>query len=214
MIRAKGTTVNTMRTISPIVSAISTPSESMFARCKDTLTGARYTPGSLLAELEWILVNVLFVCLGNICRSPISQGVFEDLLRREGLENEVSADSAGTGAWHIGEPPDARAQKSASDRGFDLSDQRARRVTLEDCRTFDYVIPMDEDNYESVAALCRQSKAEVKLFLEYASDSPEREVPDPYFGGPDGFEHVLDLIEEAAAGLLEDIRKRHLESRV
>lgn len=160
------------------------------------------------------MVNVLFVCMGNICRSPIAQGVFEDLLRREGLEDEVFVDSAGTGAWHIGEPPDARAQESASKRGLDLSSQRARRVTLEDCQRFDYVIAMDRDNYDSVSALCRQSEAEVRLFLEYAPDTPQREVPDPYFGGPDGFEHVLDFVEEAAQGLLYDVRKRHLESRV
>lgn len=160
------------------------------------------------------MVNVLFVCMGNICRSPIAQGVFEDLLRREGLEDEVFVDSAGTGAWHIGEPPDARAQESASKRGLDLSSQRARRVTLEDCQRFDYVIAMDRDNYDSVSALCRQSEAEVRLFLEYAPDTPQREVPDPYFGGPDGFEHVLNFVEEAAQGLLYDVRKRHLESRV
>ncbi len=160
------------------------------------------------------MVNVLLVCMGNICRSPIAQGVFEDLLRREGLENEVFVDSAGTGAWHIGHPPDARGLESASKRGVDLSKQRARRVTLEDCQEFDYVIPMDRDNYESVSALCTQSEAEVRLFLDYAPGLSEEEVPDPYYGGPDGFEHVLDLVEEAARGLLDDVRRRHLESRV
>jgi protein-tyrosine phosphatase len=154
------------------------------------------------------------VCLGNICRSPISQGVFEDLLRREGLENEVLVDSAGTGAWHVGEPPDARGQESAGKRGFDLSGQRARRLTLEDCRRFDYVIVMDLDNYESASQLCRQSEAEVRLLLDYAPDLPQEEVPDPYFGGPDGFEHVLDLVEEAAWGLLDDIREKHLGEHV
>lgn len=160
------------------------------------------------------MVNVLFVCLGNICRSPISQGVFEDLLRREGLEDEVFVDSAGTGARHVGHPPDGRAQESAGKRGLDLSGQRARRVTLEDCQRFEYVIVMDRHNYEAVSSLCRQSEAEVRLFLEYAPDPDQDEVPDPYFGGPDGFEHVLDLVEEAAEGLLEDVRRRHLESRV
>ena len=126
----------------------------------------------------------------------------------------MSVDSAGTGAWHLGEPPDARAQKSARNRGFELKDQRSRRVMLEDCRTFDYVVPMDQDNYDSVATLCRDSKAEVKLFRAYASGSPEKEVPDPYFGGPDGFEHVLNLVEEAAEGLLDDIREKHLGERV
>jgi protein-tyrosine phosphatase len=158
------------------------------------------------------MVRVLFVCMGNICRSPIAQGVFEDVLRREGLENEVFVDSAGTGAWHVGSPPDERAQRSAGLRGLDLSSQRARRIEPEDCDDFDYVLTMDEDNYLAVAALCRGS-AVVRPFLDFAADSPEREVPDPYYGGPDGFEHVLDLVEEASEGLLEDIRERHLNDR-
>jgi protein-tyrosine phosphatase len=158
------------------------------------------------------VVHVLFVCMGNICRSPLAQGVFEDLLRREGLEDEVFADSAGTGAWHVGSPPDERAQRSARARGLDLSSQRARKVSPEDCENFDYVLTMDEDNYRVVAALCR-GNAIVRPFLDFATDSPEREVPDPYYGGPDGFEHVLDLVEEASEGLLEDIRRRLLSHR-
>jgi low molecular weight protein-tyrosine phosphatase len=159
------------------------------------------------------MVRVLFVCMGNICRSPIAQGVFEDVLRREELEDEVFVDSAGTGAWHVGDPPDQRAQKSASLRGLDLSSQRARRIAPDDCQNFDYILTMDEENYRAVAALCRGS-AVVRPFLDFATDSPEREVPDPYYGGPDGFEHVLDLVEEASQGLLEDIRERHLSRRV
>jgi protein-tyrosine phosphatase len=155
------------------------------------------------------MVRVLFVCMGNICRSPIAQGVFENVLLREGLEEQVFVDSAGTGAWHVGSPPDERAQRSAGLRGLDLSSQRARRITPEDCETFDYVLTMDEDNYRAVAALCRGS-AVVRPFLDFATESPEREVPDPYYVGPDGFEHVLDLVEEASEGLLEDIRERHL----
>lgn len=158
------------------------------------------------------MVRVLFVCMGNICRSPLAQGVFEDVLRREGLSGEVFVDSAGTGPWHVGEPPDARAQKSARLRGLDLGSQRARRVTPDDCRSFDYVLTMDEENYRMVSALCRGS-AVVRPFLDFAADSPEREVPDPYYGGPDGFERVLDLIEAASEGLLEDIRQRHLNGR-
>jgi protein-tyrosine phosphatase len=158
------------------------------------------------------VVRVLFVCMGNICRSPLAQGVFEALLRREGLEDEVFADSAGTGAWHVGSPPDERAQRSARARGLDLSSQRARKVSPEDCENFDYVLTMDEDNYRVVAALCR-GNAVVRPFLDFATDSPAREVPDPYYGGPDGFEHVLDLVEEASEGLLEDIRRRRLSHR-
>ena len=157
------------------------------------------------------MVRVLFVCLGNICRSPLAQGVFEDVLRREGLEDEVFVDSAGTGSWHVGSPPDDRAQRSASARGLDLSAQRARRISPEDCEHFDYVLTMDEHNYRTVASLCRGG-AVVRPFLDFVPDSPEREVPDPYGGGPEGFDHVLDLVEEASEGLLKDIRERHLDA--
>lgn len=158
------------------------------------------------------MVRVLFVCMGNICRSPIAQGVFQNVLRREGLEDRVSVDSAGTGPWHVGEPPDLRAQRSASLRGLDLSSQRARRVVPEDCQTFDSVLTMDEDHVRAVSALCRGS-AVVRPFLDFATDAPEREVPDPYYGGEGGFDHVLDLVEEASEGLLDNIRKRHLGVR-
>jgi protein-tyrosine phosphatase len=155
------------------------------------------------------MVRVLFVCMGNICRSPISQGVFESVLRREGLEEEIFVDSAGTGNWHVGSPPDERAQKSAGLRGLDLGNQRARQILRSDCSDFDYVLTMDEENYRAVSALCR-GDAVVRPFLDFAPDLPEREVPDPYSGGPDEFEHVLDLVEEASEGLLQDIRERHL----
>ena len=155
------------------------------------------------------MVRVLFVCMGNICRSPISQGVFENILRREGLEEEVFVDSAGTGNWHVGSQPDERAQMTAGLRGLDLSAQRARQISPKDCDDFDYILTMDEENYRTVSALC-QGSAVVRPFLDFASDSPEREVPDPYYGGPEGFEHVLDLVEEASEGLLDDIRGRHL----
>jgi protein-tyrosine phosphatase len=158
------------------------------------------------------MVRVLFVCMGNICRSPLAQGVFENVLRREGLEDEVSVDSAGTGHWHVGSPPDERALSAASLRGLDLSAQRARQIAREDCQNFDYILTMDEENYHMVSSLCRGS-AVVRPFLDFATGSPEREVPDPYYGGPDGFEHVLDLVEEASEGLLEDIRERHLSHR-
>jgi protein-tyrosine phosphatase len=158
------------------------------------------------------MVRILFVCMGNICRSPLAQGVFEDVARREGLEDEIFVDSAGTGNWHVGSPPDERAQRSASLRGLDLSTQRARQISRDDCETFDYILTMDEENYRTVASLCRGSTV-VRPFLDFATSSPEREVPDPYYGGPDGFERVLDLVEEASEGLLEDIRERHLNGR-
>jgi protein-tyrosine phosphatase len=158
------------------------------------------------------MVRILFVCMGNICRSPISQGVFENVLRREGLEEEVFVDSAGTGNWHVGSPPDTRAQRSAGLRGLDLGAQLARQISAEDCGVFDYILTMDEENYRVVSALC-QGSAVVRPFLDFAPDLPEREVPDPYLGGPDGFEHVLDLVEVASEGLLDDIRERHLTDR-
>jgi protein-tyrosine phosphatase len=150
--------------------------------------------------------------MGNICRSPLAQGIFENVLRREGLEDEIFTDSAGTGRWHVGEPPDGRALSAASLRGLDISAQRARQIRPDDCDTFDYILTMDEENYRAVAALCRGS-AMVRPFLDFATNSPEGEVPDPYYGGSDGFERVLDLVEEASEGLLEDIRERHLSRR-
>ncbi len=158
------------------------------------------------------MVGVLFVCMGNICRSPVAQGVFENVLRREGLEGEVRVDSAGTGDWFTGEPPDERAVWSAGLRGIDISGQRARHIAPGDCTRFDYVLTMDETNYRAVSALCSGS-AVVRPFLDFAPGSPEREVPDPYSGGPEGFERTLDLVEEASEGLVEDIRSRHLGAR-
>lgn len=159
------------------------------------------------------MVRVLFVCMGNICRSPVAQGVFENVVRREGLEGEVEADSAGThGYYHAGEPPDPRAQKSVLARGIDISGQRARLLASDDCSTFDYVLTMDEENYHKVSELCRGS-AVVRPFLDFAPEAPEREVPDPYLGGSDGFEHVLELVEKASDGLIADIRARHLDGR-
>ena len=146
------------------------------------------------------------------CRSPIAQGVFENVLRREGLEDEVSVDSAGTGNWHVGSPPDERALSAASVRGLYIEAQRARQISPEDCQVFDYILTMDDENYRIVSALCR-GNAVVRPFLDFAPDSPEREVPDPYSGGPNEFEHVLDLVEEASEGLLDDIRDRHLSPR-
>jgi protein-tyrosine phosphatase len=159
------------------------------------------------------MVRVLFVCMGNICRSPLAQGVFENVLRREGLQNEVFVDSAGTGRWHVGSPPDERALSAASFRGLDISAQRARQVRPDDCDSFDYILTMDEGIYHMVSSLCR-GNAVVRPFLDFATDSQERDVPDPYYGGPDAFERVLDLVEEASEGLLEDIRERHLSRRV
>lgn len=121
----------------------------------------------------------------------------------------IEVDSAGThGFYHAGQQPDPRAMRSAASRGLDIAHQRARLLEKEDCEKFDYVLTMDEENYRKAAALCR-GRARIHPLLDYAS-GPETEVPDPYYGGSDGFERVLDLIEDASRGLIEDIRKRHL----
>ena len=156
-------------------------------------------------------VRVLFVCMGNICRSPTAQGVFRKLLQAQGLEATIEIDSAGTHAYHAGEPPDRRAQETAARRGIDLSDLRARRVGPEDFEYFDYVLVMDQENYHSLSALCPpHHQRKLMLFMDFAPHLRSREVPDPYYGAAGGFEQVFDMVEAAAEGLLEDIRRRHL----
>lgn len=154
-------------------------------------------------------IRVLFVCMGNICRSPTAQGVFEALVEREGLSDLIFIDSAGTHAFHVGEPPDERAREAAARRGVDLSPQRARRVAPEDFGAWDYILAMDEDNLSLLHGQCPdEHRDSVRLFLEFAPHMGEREVPDPYYGGATGFERVLDLVESASQGLLEDIRRQ------
>lgn len=156
------------------------------------------------------MVNVLFVCMGNICRSPTAEGVFSRLVKDEGLLDKIGIDSAGTHAYHVGEPPDPRALKSALTRGVDISQLRARRAVAEDFARFDYVLAMDFDNLEKLQSICDpEHETKLSLFLDYASHSDVREVPDPYYGGPLGFERVLDLIEDASNGLLQSILERH-----
>jgi len=154
-------------------------------------------------------IRVLFVCMGNICRSPTAQGVFEALVEREGLSQHIEIDSAGTHAYHVGNPPDERAREAAARRGVEIGHQRARRVSDEDFTGWDYILAMDEDNLSILQASCPTEHHErIRLFLDFAPDSPVREVPDPYYGGAAGFERVLDLVEQAAEGLLADIRRR------
>ena len=156
------------------------------------------------------MVKVLFVCLGNICRSPTSEGIFRAMVTNAGLADLISIDSAGTGAWHEGEPPDPRGQAAAIRRGYDLSDQRARKVAIRDFEQFDYIIGMDSQNCADLTALAPEAACDkIKLFLDFAPHLGHRDVPDPYYGGPQGFDNVLDLVEEASKGLLNDIRRRH-----
>ena len=157
------------------------------------------------------MINVLFVCMGNICRSPTAHGVFQTLVESEGLADAVRVDSAGTHAYHVGEPPDLRAQETALQRGIDLSGQRARRVASMDFDGFDYVLAMDRDNYQILERLCPAGhEHKLRLFLDFAPEVGVREVPDPYYGGARGFEKVMDLVEAASRGLLAEIRERHL----
>ncbi|MBN7769395.1 low molecular weight phosphotyrosine protein phosphatase [Marinobacter daepoensis] len=153
-------------------------------------------------------ISVLFVCLGNICRSPSAEGVFRHLASEQGVQDRLSIDSCGTGNWHIGKAPDERSTAAAARRGIDISDLKARQFCADDLDRFDYVLVMDRSNLADVREVWHQNGGtEPRLFLDFGA-SQLAEVPDPYYGGQDGFEHVLDLIHEASLGLLEDIRGR------
>ena len=155
------------------------------------------------------MTNVLFVCMGNICRSPTAEGVFRHKVEQINAEDQIAIDSAGTHAYHVGNPPDGRAQEAALKRNIDLSKQRARRVSPDDFIHFDYVIAMDESNREDLLAICPAGYEDrVHLFLDF-SDCNESEVPDPYYGQGRGFEIVLNLVEDAADGLLKHIRENN-----
>ena len=155
------------------------------------------------------MVRVLFVCMGNICRSPTAEGVFRKLVESHGLEGEIAVDAAGTHDYHIGAPADDRSRSAAALRGVDLSRSRGRQVEPRDLDAFDYVLAMDRDNLRALKRMGSGS-ATLALFLEFAPDLGVSDVPDPYFGGADGFEIVLDMVEIAAQGLLADIRENHL----
>ena len=156
------------------------------------------------------MVKVLFVCMGNICRSPTAHGVFRAMVEEAGLAADIAVDSAGTHAYHVGNPPDARAQATASGRGIDLSDLVARRVAAQDFESLDYLLAMEQDNYMSLSEICPdQHLDKIHMFMDFASPMRTREVPDPYYGGPSGFERVFDLVEAAATGLLDEIRRQH-----
>lgn len=154
-------------------------------------------------------MRILFVCMGNICRSPTAEGVFREYLRRHAPDLQLELDSAGTHDYHVGEPPDPRTLRAAARRGLDLSDLRARQVEDADFARFDLILAMDEANRaELLERSPSQYRERIRLILDYAPAAGTREVPDPYYGGTSGFDEVLDLAEEAAAGLLEEIRRR------
>jgi protein-tyrosine phosphatase len=152
-------------------------------------------------------VSVLFVCMGNICRSPMAHGAFRKLVARAGLADRVMIDSAGTIDHHAGDPPDPRAVATAGERGIDISDLRARALTATDCGRFDLIVAMDRGNLNRVRAVCNGHPA-THLLLEFAPQRREHEVPDPYSGGPAAFETVMDLIEAGTQGLLAEVAQR------
>jgi protein-tyrosine phosphatase len=154
-------------------------------------------------------VKILFVCLGNICRSPTAEAVFRAVAAREAPELAVEVDSAGTAGYHIGEPPDIRMRRAANRRGYDMSSLRARIVEPGDFEHFDLILAMDRENLTTLQTRAPAHRRErLRLFLEFAPDAAATEVPDPYYGGPNGFEEVLDLVEAATRGLLQHLRQR------
>lgn len=154
------------------------------------------------------MIRVLFVCLGNICRSPTAEGVFRALVTDQGLADRIDVDSAGTGAWHVGEEPDARAQEALAKRGIDISAQRGRQVEDSDFDAFDYILAMDQDNLKNLIRLCPSDRLDrLALFLNHAPELGVEEVPDPYYSG--GFDRVVGMIEAGSRGLLDHIKRNH-----
>ena len=155
-------------------------------------------------------VSVLFVCLGNICRSPTAHGVFEHFVSVQGLSGVIMVDSAGTGDWHIGHAPDSRSAAVAKERGYTLDHLRARQVTSADFQQFDYVLAMDEQNLIDLKAMCPGDySGHLSLFLDFHPEEKIREVPDPYYGGDQGFVDVFTMVEHASEGLLNHIIEKH-----
>ena len=153
--------------------------------------------------------RVLFVCTGNICRSPTAEGVFRHAVASAGLEQKILVDSAGTHGYHVGHPPDRRAQSAAAQRGYDIAGLRARQVTGQDFVEFDYILAMDLDNLSDLRRLAlAQHHDKLNLFMDYSSARRGDEIPDPYYGEAQGFELVLDMAEDAAAGLLRHMKKK------
>lgn len=149
--------------------------------------------------------NVLFICMGNICRSPTAHGIFQQKVAEHGLNDQITVDSAGTHAYHIGEAPDRRSQETAVENGYDLSEQRARQVTAYDFDEYDYIIGMDNANQYNLSKLATdEQQNRIHLMMVFAKDRNETEVPDPYYG-EDGFNNVLEMIEVASEGLLQHI---------
>jgi protein-tyrosine phosphatase len=155
------------------------------------------------------MTKVLFVCMGNICRSPTAQGVFRKMVVDAGIADIVQVESAGTHAYHVGEPPDARAQQAAKKRGYEIGDLCARQVTADDFRAADLILAMDWENLSMLQQQCPKAyKHKLQLLMRFAGEHDAATVPDPYYGGPEGFNTVLDYVEDACQGLLDVVRRR------
>ncbi len=150
-------------------------------------------------------MRILFVCLGNICRSPIAEGVFRNLVQTKGISERFIIDSAGTGGWHVGTAPDERAQRVLLDKGIDISQLKARQFCEDDFRDFDLIIAMDRSNYSNIMKVAGAGNSDVRLLLSYVNGSKDEDVPDPYYGGFDGFEQVYQMVNEACERLLATI---------
>lgn len=152
------------------------------------------------------MTRVLFVCMGNICRSPTAEGVFKEFIRKHRLDGIVEVDSAGTHGYHVGESPDTRTQRAAASRGYDLTNIRARKVAPQDLDYFDLILAMDRHNVDSLLTISRpEHRKKIKLFMDYSKSYDDDEVPDPYYGLGHGFDLVLDMVEDAAKGLVNEI---------
>ncbi len=158
------------------------------------------------------MIKVLFVCMGNICRSPTAEGVFRHLLRQRNLEDRIEVDSAGTHGYHAGEAPDQRTQRAAAVRQYNLSDMRARKVAAQDLEYFDLILAKDHNNLAVLKRICPPDKHDrLGLLMSYSKNFDDDEVPDPYYGLGHGFDLVLDMIEDAASGLLESLEQRLMD---
>ena len=156
------------------------------------------------------MMRILLVCMGNICRSPTAEGVLRQFIRQHGLGDKVEVDSAGTHGYHVGEAPDSRTQRAAAARGYDLSQLRARKVARQDLDYFDLILAMDKSNLDNLMRLADpEQRKRIRLFMDYARNFDDKEVPDPYYGLGHGFDLVLDMVEDASLGLIDEIKQQY-----